>query len=79
MRFIKYLGLIHFNRTLDRYTRASLPECVVSTEHKGRKPSARLEIKIPGLAGNRTRASGLEDRGSTDYATVTDSSVVNIK
>ena len=31
------------------------------------------ELKIPGTAGNRTRAAGLEGRDSTDHATATDS------
>ena len=35
-------------------------------------PSSRTEIKIPDLAGNRTRAAGLEGRDSTDHATATD-------
>ena len=57
-------------RTLDRYTRAGLPQCVVSTvsgplpettqgEHKGHTPNPRTEIKIPDPAGNRTLAAGL--------------------
>ena len=72
-------------RTLDRYTRACLPECVVSTmsgpspktntgrnTEKGHTPNPRTEIKIPDAAGNRTRAAGLEGRDSTDHATATD-------
>ena len=37
------------------------------TEH-----SQRTEIKIPNPPGNRTRATGLEGRDSTDYATAMD-------
>ena len=62
--------------TLDRYTRAGLPECVVSTmsgplpetaqERSQIKdthtPNPRTEIKIPDPAGNRTQAAGLEGR-----------------
>ena len=42
------------------------------TKHKGHTPSPRIEIKIHNPAGNRTRATGLEGRGSTDHATATD-------
>ena len=61
-----------WTRTLGRYTRAGLPECVVSTmsapppkatherTHKGHTPNPRTEINIPDPAGNRTRAAGLE-------------------
>ena len=72
-----------WTRTLDRYTRMGLPECVVSTI-SGPPPEtaqdrtqrththSRLGIKIPDPAGNRTRAAGFEDRDSTDHATATD-------
>ena len=73
-----------WTRTLDRYTRAGLPECVVNTM-SGPPPKTkqdrtqrthtlkpRTEIKIPDLAGNRTRAAGLEGRDSTDHTTATD-------
>ena len=57
---------ILWTRTLDRYTRAGLPECVVSTTsgpppekrriyHKGHTPSSRMGIKISDPAENRTR------------------------
>ena len=39
---------------------------------RGHTPNPRTEIKIPGSAGNRTRAAGLEGRDSTDHATATD-------
>ena len=71
-------------RTLDRYTRAGLPKCVVSTmsgsppgtardrtQDKGHTPNPRIVIKIPDPAGNRTRVAGLEGRDSTDHATAT--------
>ena len=71
-----------WTRTLDRYTRAGLPECVVSTgdstvqnTDKGHTHNPRREIKIPGPAGNRTRTAGLEGRESTDHATATNSHV----
>ena len=69
------------------YTRAGLPEYVVSTMSgppagynigqnidKGHAPNPRTEIKIPDPAGNRTQAAGLEDRDSTDHATAMDES-----
>ena len=66
-----------WTKTLDRYTRAGLPECVVSTmsgpppkttqdRTQRYTPNPRTEIKIPDHAGNRTRAAG-----STDHATAT--------
>ena len=39
---------------------------------KGNTPNPRTEIKIPDLAGNRTRAAGLEGMDSTDHGTATD-------
>ena len=39
---------------------------------KGHTPSLKIKIKILNPAGNRTRAAGLEDGGSTNYATWTD-------
>ena len=73
-----------WTRTLDRYTRAGLPECVVSTM-SGPPPETtqdktktkdthnpRIGIKIPDSAVNLTRAAGLEGRDSTDHATATD-------
>ena len=39
---------------------------------KGHIPNSRTEIKIPDLAGNRTRAAVLEGRVSTNHATATD-------
>ena len=73
-----------WTRTLDRHTRAGLPECVVSTMsgtppnttqyriQTKDTPNSRTEIKIPDPVGNRTRAAGLESRDSTDHATATD-------
>ena len=73
-----------WTRTLDRYTRAGFPECVVSTM-SGPVPKTTQDraqtkdthpipgqIKIPDPAGNRTRPAGLEGRDSTDHATATD-------
>ena len=72
-----------WTRTLDRYIRAGLPECVVSTmsglppktarqiTDKGKTPNPRIGKKIPDPAGNRTRAAGLEGRDSTDHVTAT--------
>ena len=70
-----------WTRTLDRYTSSGLPECVVRimsgppretiqdrTQTKDTHPVLRIEIKISGPAGNRTRAAGLEDRDSTAHA-----------
>ena len=62
-------GAIVCIKTLDRFTRAGLPECLVSimlgppleTEHT---PNPRI--------GNRTRAAGLEGGDSTVHATATD-------
>ena len=44
----------------------------VDSKDKGHTPNPRIGIKIPDPAGNRTRVAGLEDRDSTDHATVTD-------
>ena len=56
------------DRTVDIYTRAGLPECVVSTMsgpppettqdriQRTHTPDPRIEIKIPDSVGNRTRA-----------------------
>ena len=71
-----------WTKTLDRYTGAGLPECVVSTisgpspeitQHRTQRThtQSQEEIKIPEPAGNRTRATGLEGRDSTDHATTT--------
>ena len=71
-------------RTLDRHTRAGLPECVVSTmsglppetaqdrTQTKDTPNPRMGIKIPDPAGIRTRAAGLEGRDPTDHATASD-------
>ena len=60
-----------WTRTLDRYTRAGLPECVVSTvsgpppetaqdrTQTKDTPNLRIGIKIPDPAGNRNRAAEL--------------------
>ena len=73
-----------WTRTLDRNTRAGLPECVVwtmpgppsqgqhRTEDKGHTPSPRMEIKIPDPAENRNRAARLEVRDSINHARTTD-------
>ena len=68
-------------RTLDRYTRVGLPECVVSTmsgpppetaqdriQDKGHTPNPRIGIKIPDPAGNRTWIAALE--GTATYMLV---------
>ena len=70
-------------RTLDKYTRAGLPKCVVSTmlgppqpgitQDKGHTP--RIEIKIHDPAGNRMQAAGLEGRDSTDHTKAADYSI----
>ena len=73
-----------WTRTLDRYTKAGLPECVVSTmsgpppetaqertQDKGHTPNHRIGIKIPDPAGNGTWVAGLVGRVSTDHATAT--------
>ena len=71
------------------YTRAGLPECVVSTmsgppqetvhdRTQRHTPNPRIEIKIPYPAGNRTRAAGLEARDSTDHATLTNGFLISI-
>ena len=70
-----------WTRTLDRYTREGLPECVLSTlsgpppkttQDRTHTPNPRIGIKIPDPAGNVTWAAGLEGRDSTDHATATD-------
>ena len=72
-----------WTRILDRYTRAGVPGCVVSTmsgsppkttqdRTQRTQPNPRTEIKIPDPAGNRTRGAGLEGRDSTGHATATD-------
>ena len=43
------------------------------TQTKGTTPNPRIEIKISDPAGNRTQATRLEDRESTNQATETDS------
>ena len=70
--------------TLDIYTRACLPEYVVSTvlgpspetTQDGTQikdtPNPSKEIIISDPVGNRTRPAGLKGRDSTDHATVTD-------
>ena len=50
-----------WDRTLDRYTRNGLPECLVST--KSGPP--------PETAQDRTQTAGLEGSNSTDHATAT--------
>ena len=74
-----------WTRTLDRYTRAGLPECVISTmsgpppktkqdrTQRTHSPNPGTEIKIPDHAGNRTRAAGLKYRDSSDHIAETDS------
>ena len=42
---------------------------------KGHIFSPRIEIKIPLPAGNRTRATWLEGRGSTNHASAKDSKI----
>ena len=62
-----------WTRTLDRYTRASLPECVVSrileppakTTHDNPVPGYKLKFLTP------PPEPGVEDRNSTDQATAT--------
>ena len=39
---------------------------------KGHSSSPRIEIKIPNLAENRSRAAGLEGRDSADHTTIMD-------
>ena len=76
-----------WTRTQDRYTRAGVPECVVSTmsgpppktTDKGHTPNPRTEIKIPDPAGNVTRAAGLEGRDSTNNAKETDEQIISKK
>ena len=41
-------------------------------QHTKDRPNPRIGVEIPDPAGNRTRASGLEGRDSTDHATATD-------
>ena len=76
--------------TLDRYTRAVLPECVVSTmsgpppetgqnTDKGHTPNPSIGIIIPDPAGNRTRAAEAEGRDSTDHVTGTKCMEVKLK
>ena len=66
--------------TLDKYPRAGLPECVVSTmsgppsettQDRTQRTHSIPGQKIPDAAGNRTRAAGLEGRDSTDHPTAT--------
>ena len=52
--------------------RASAEDSIGQNTDKGHTPNPRTEIKIPYPAGNRTRATGLEGRDSTDHATATD-------
>ena len=47
--------------------RASAEDNTGQNTDKGHRPNPRTEIKIPDLAGNRTRAAGLESRDSTDH------------
>ena len=74
-----------WTRTLDRYTRAGLPERVVSTmsgpplettqdrtKTKDTHPIPGQKLKFLTPRGNRTQAAGLEGRDSTDHATATD-------
>ena len=77
-----------WTRPLDRYTRSSLPECVVkamsgpeTTQDRTQTkdtPSPRLQIKISDPAGDRTLAAGLEGMDSTDHATATDINVIHL-
>ena len=55
-------------RTLDRYTSAGLPECVVSTMSGPPPKTGQNTDKghTPNPAGNRTWVAGLEGRDSTD-------------
>ena len=50
--------------------RASAEDNTGQNTDKGHTPNPRISIKIPDPARNRTRAAGLEDRDSTDYATL---------
>ena len=74
-------------RTLDRNTRAGLPEIsgqqnvrVKATGRdntgentdKGHTPCPRIEIKIPDPAWNIIRTAGLEGKDSADYSTAPD-------
>ena len=52
--------------------RASAEDNPGQNTDKEQIPNPRIEIKIPDPAGNRTRASELESRDSTDHASVTD-------
>ena len=52
--------------------RATARDNTGQTTVKGHTPNARIEIKIPDPTGNRTRATGLEGRNSTNLATAMD-------
>ena len=52
--------------------RASAEDSTRQNTDKGDTPNPRIGIKIPDPAGNRTRATGLEGRDSTEHATTTD-------
>ena len=51
---------------------ASAEDSTGQNTDKGHTPNPRTEIKIPDPAGNRTQATKLEGRDSTDHATTTD-------
>ena len=53
--------------------RASAEDNTGQNTDEGHTPNLRIDFKILGPAGNRTRAAGLEGRDSTDHATATDS------
>ena len=55
-----------------QHDRASAEDNTGQNSVKGHTPYPRTEIKIPDPAGNRTRATGLEGRDSTDHARATD-------
>ena len=58
--------------------RASAEDNTGQNRDKGHTPNPRTEIKIPDPVGNRTRAAGLEGRGSTNDATAMDTFMILI-
>ena len=58
--------------------RASAEDNTGQYTDKGHTPNPRTEIKIPDPVGNRTRASGLEGRDSTDHAMATDQTITKL-
>ena len=77
-----------WTRTLDRYTTADFPECVVSsmsgsppvttqdrTQTKDTHPIPGQKLKfvtLPGIEPGPPRRAGMEGRDSVDHATATD-------